>query len=306
MDAPSPTTVIVTGGAGFIGRALISLLSREGYQVIVIDLVDPKIAGIRFVKVDLAKDVPQPELFEGVGAVIHLAGKNIFGRWTKKFKKELYDSRIKSTAHIVSALARVSRKPKVFISASAIGYYGDRGNEILDEESPPGNDFLARLVCDWEHEASMARSLGIRDVSLRTAPVLGRGGILGTLYPFFRYGLGTILGPGTQWFSWIHIEDLVNMYLFALSNKELFGPINASSPNPVPQREFAKRLGQCLKRPVLIQVPRFALRGILGELADSMLASERVSSKKIYSLGFRFRHATVDAALSNILPRFSS
>ncbi|MBI4288231.1 MAG: TIGR01777 family protein [Chloroflexi bacterium] len=291
--------VIVTGGSGFIGQRLTAALLARGHQVTVFDH-HPPIQGAAFVRVDLMGQELPSELFSDVDAVIHLAGKNIFGHWNEEVKKQIYDSRILSTRGLVSSLANLGRRPEAFISASAVGIYGDRGEEDVDESTTPGGDFLAKVCFDWEKEARAAEDYGVRTVQVRTAPVTGPGGLLAKVTPLYKMGLGGPLGSGRQWFPWVHIQDIVNIYVFVLENRDIRGPVNASSPNLVRNREFSRVLARVLRRPHVFRVPRWAVRLAFGELADVVLASQKVHPSVLTQLGYKFAFPDVRKALENV------
>lgn len=292
--------IVVTGGTGFIGQKLVSTLKERDYEVTVIGR-EGREAGV--IKIDLANVEPSPDLFEGVEAVIHLVGAPIFQRWNNKTKQAIYESRILSTRNIVSALAKTKKKPKALISASAIGYYGDRGEEILDESASPGSDFLARVCIDWEQEARAADSLGIRAIQVRTAPVLGKGGILDLIAPLYRSGLGAILGDGKQWFPWIHHADIVGIYLFCLEQTSLNGPVNACSPRSSRFADFARTLAAVLHRPLLLKASPWLLRLVIGELAGAALFSQHTTPKRLIDAGYTFQFPELKEALTSILAK---
>lgn len=294
--------VIITGGAGFIGQNLAKLLKAKGHTVIIWDLKQPEVED-SFEKLDLVRQEPPLQLLEEVDGIIHLLGKNIFGKWTDKTKKAIYDSRIKSTQNLVSALSKLQQKPSVLISASAVGYYGDRGEEKLTEDSLAGNDFLAKVASDWEKEARKAEALGIRTVQIRTALALGEGGLLEKLTPLYKWGLGGPIGSGTQWFPWVHIQDLISIYAFVLENSKAQGPINTAAPQQMRNKDFSKVLGDVLHRPSFMPTPKFGLRLLYGDFADAITASQRVSSAKLQNLGYRFLFPDLKPALQNILTK---
>jgi uncharacterized protein (TIGR01777 family) len=237
-------------------------------------------------------------------AVVHLAGETIAGRWTPEKKKRIYESRVQGTHRLVDAISTLDERPKVLISASAVGYYDDRGDDVLTEDAPPGGGFLSRVCRDWEREAQRAEELGLRVVRLRFGIVLGPGGgALQTMLPLFKLGLGGPLGSGRQWWSWVHRDDVVGLIELALKNEELSGPANATAPNPIRQREFAKTLGRVLKRPAVLPAPAFALKLTLGEFANELLASTRAIPKRAQELGYRFEYAELEGALCQILGR---
>ena len=248
------------------------------------------------------QELPPLQAFEGCDAVINLAGESIAGRWTAPKKQLIRDSRVLGTKNLVNALAQLSSRPKVLISASAIGYYGDRGEETLTEDAAPGSDFLAQVCRDWENEALKAESLGMRVVRLRIGLVLGRGGgTLQALLPLFRVGLGGPLGSGRQWWSWIHRDDLCRLIVQILANESISGPVNATAPQPVRQKEFAQVLGRVLRRPAFLPTPAFALKIALGEFADGILASQRVLPRRAQEMGYRFQFEELEGALREIL-----
>ncbi len=294
--------ICLTGGSGFIGKQLSRSLVMAGDEVFVIGKSQQKInSRINFVKADLLKD-DLSEILIHCDAIIHLAGVNIFKRWTKEFKKLILASRVQTANNIFEQVKKLPKKPKVFVSASAVGYYGDRGEDILTEEEPPGNDFLAKVCFEWEKAAKRFEKLGIRSVSIRTAPVLGKGGgILSKIIPIFKLGLGGNLGNGKQWFPWIHMEDLVSIYIQAVKDERFSGPINAVSPGIVRYQDFARALAKVLKRPYWFHLPPFFLKLIFGELGEALLASQRVVPQRLQDLGFEFKFPEIDKALDDIL-----
>jgi len=291
--------ILLSGGSGFIGGHLCDALLQKGYKVVVLDRRPPKQA-VQFIQIDLTKEKPAKEVFEDAQGLIHLVGKNIFTRWSPKVKKEIYDSRILSTRNLVSVLEKLSQKPKVFVSASAVGYYGDRGEEELTEDSLSGDDFLARLCQDWEKEA---RSAEIRSVQIRTAPVLGSDGFLKNFMPLFKFGLGGVVGNGKQWMPWIHIQDIVGVYVLALENENLRGPIIASSPQQVRFCDFVNTLAKTLHGPAFFKYPIWLMRLIFNDLADTMATSQKIYPKKLVEAGYQFRFPELETALRNILSK---
>jgi uncharacterized protein (TIGR01777 family) len=239
-----------------------------------------------------------------VQAVVSLAGTSVAsGRWTAKRKESIRRSRVDGTRMLVEAMAALpgDRRPRILLSASAVGYYGDRGEELLTEESPPGAGFLADVCRAWEAEARAAERLGVRTVLVRTGVVLGRGGgALERLLPVFRLGLGGRVGSGSQWMSWIHLDDLIELWTFALHRGEMRGPLNAVAPQPVTNADFTATLARVLARPALLPAPAIALRIALGEMADVLLQSQRVSPRAAENLGCSFRHRELGAALVDL------
>ncbi len=305
--------VLITGATGFLGRHLARRLrspggSGRGHELWALardvrraKALVPELERAHFW--DALAGEPPPEAL-GVDAVVHLAGETIAGRWTPEKKRRIYDSRVLGTRHLVEGLARLSadERPKALITASAVGYYGDRGDELLTEDAPPGQSFLAKVCQDWEREAQRAEALGMRVVRLRFGLVLGRdGGALPQMLPLFRWGLGGPLGSGRQWWSWVHVKDAVGLIVFALEDASLEGAVNAVAPEPVRQRDFAKALGRALRRPAVVPTPAWALRLALGEFAGELLASVRAIPQKAQEAGYRFQHPELEGALDDLL-----
>ncbi len=284
----STVNVTITGGSGFLGTRLTQRLLEAKHTVRAISRKSME-AGL--FDDDLAS----------ADAVVHLAGEPVAQRWTETVKKRIHDSRVEGTRHLVSALSRQSQRPRVLVCASAVGYYGSRGDQILTEASSPGADFLARVVVGWEEAAQLAESLGLRVVRLRFGMVLGDGGALARLLPPFRFGLGGKLGSGHQWMAWIHIEDAVNLILFALDYAAVRGAVNATAPHPVTNEEFTGRLAIELHRPAILPIPVFALKMAFGEMSEVLLASQRVLPTVAKSAGFRFQYPDLQTALANVL-----
>lgn len=290
----------IIGGSGFIGTALARSFLADGDEVTVVDVAPPHAEGTAFVRADAAKDVPVAAV-DGADAVLHLAGRNIFARWDAATRRAIMESRVRSTRAVVAAIAAAERKPPVFVCASAVGYYGDRGDENLDEASRPGRDFLSEVCVAWEREADVATALGVRTVRVRTAPVLGAGGMLGVLLPWFRRGLGGPLGSGRQWQPWISIDDIIAAYRFAAATPSIAGPVNACAPDLMRNTEFTAALAHAVRRPALIPIPRFALRLRYGGLADAIMASQKVRPDSLSAAGFRWRFPKLESALSEII-----
>lgn len=296
--------VTLTGATGLIGTRLIPALLEAGHAVHALarkrpDHLPPQ---VRFSAWSAGEAEPPAESLAGAGAVIHLAGEPVAQRWTSEAKKRIRSSRVTGTRHLVNALSTESRRPQVLISASAIGIYGSRGDETLTEKSSPGNDFLARLAVEWEQAAVLAEALGIRVVPLRFGVILASdGGALAKMLPPFRLGLGGRLSSGRQWMSWIHIDDIVNLILFALTTENVRGPINAVAPNPVTNALFTKELAAALHRPAMLPVPKLALQLLLGEMTAIVLASQRVVPEAATAMGFQFHFPQLAAALHDLL-----
>jgi uncharacterized protein (TIGR01777 family) len=245
---------------------------------------------------------PPVESLAGVDAVIHLAGETVNQRWTPSAKRRIRDSRVIGTTRLIEAIGSLESKPSVLVCASATGIYGDRGEETLTETSPPGGGFLAEVCVEWEAAAAAAAAFGIRVACLRFAMVLGKeGGALAQMRLPFEWGLGARIATGSQWMSWIHADDAVSLILRALADDRVTGAINAAAPNPVTNTEFTAALAAVLRRPALFRVPEGVLRLIYGEMAEIVLASQRVEPKAAREAGFEFRHPQLRGALQNLL-----
>ena len=299
--------ILVTGSSGLVGTALCKSLRADGHTVLRLTRSgSAQQPGL--LKEEIRWEPPTGSLdlaaMEGSDALVHLAGASIAqGRWTPARKETLRSSRVDTTRHLVGGIAKLQRKPRIFVCASAIGYYGDRGDETLTESSAPANDFLARLCCEWESAANEAERLGVRTVMLRLGIILDahRGALPRMLLPF-RLGVGGRLGSGRQWMSWISLEDAIRIIRFAIEKDSLRGPVNAISPNPVTNAEFTRALARVLHRPALLPAPRFALRLALGEMADALLfSSQRVTPQRLLALNYGFLHSNLEGALQSIL-----
>jgi uncharacterized protein (TIGR01777 family) len=297
--------VIVTGGTGFIGPKLCERLVSRGHDVIALtrdasrsrDHVHPRVRVVSW-----AEGAAWEGFVDGAGALVNLAGETIAQRWTKGAKDRILASRTTAAARLKAAAEKASQRPEVLVNASAVGYYGPHGDEILDENAPAGDDFLARVCVAWEDAARTLEPLGLRVVTLRNGLVLGSGGgALAKMLPPFRAFGGGPLGTGTQWMSWIHEQDLVDLYVFAAENAALRGPVNATAPNPVTMRDFATALGRALHRPSFVKVPPAALELALGEMATVVLDGQRVVPAKALALGFTFRFTDALAALKDVV-----
>jgi uncharacterized protein (TIGR01777 family) len=295
--------VLVSGAGGLIGRNLVPALTAGGHQVVRL------IRGRR--SVPTADVIWSPELgqldpagLEGIDGVIHLAGEPILGRWTPARRTRIRDSRVDGTALLARTIAGLKRKPRVLVCASASGYYGDRGDDLLTEESAPGTGFLADVCRAWEAAAAPARAAGLRVVHVRTGLALARGGgLLGTILLPFRLGVGGPIGRGARFWSWIAIDDLVDVFRFALESHSLAGAVNGAAPHPVTNARFARTLGRVLSRPAFIPVPPAALRLVFGRDAadEAMLASARLVPARLLAAGFRFRFPELEGALRHEL-----
>ena len=299
--------IIVTGGTGLIGSKLVLRLLERGEDVTVFtrnaESAKRKVNATEFVEWNPMNISSWIGHINGKDAIINLAGENIMKkRWDENHKKQIVQSRLITTRALVNAMHHVNERPSVFISASAIGYYGFTGDATLTEESGPGKDFLAILTQKWEREAIDAEYLGIRRVSLRIGIVLAKeGGALARMLIPFKLFAGGPLGTGEQWFSWIHIDDLVNLFLFALDNENVRGSFNATAPNPVRMKEFAGALGKVLHRPALFRFPSFLLKMVLGEGAEYLTNGSKVLPVKTQAAGFKFRFEKVENALYDLL-----
>jgi uncharacterized protein (TIGR01777 family) len=295
--------VAITGSSGLIGTGLRQRLTAAGHEVVRVQRGELGSAPMVWKP---AEGWIQDGALEGCDAVVHLSGVSIGDkRWTAKRKHALRSSRIDSTRLLVDHLGTLTHKPKVFVCASAVGLYGDRGDEVLTEDSPPGEGFLAELVQEWEREARRAEELGIRVVSIRTAPVQTRkGGSLPRILTPFKFGVGGRLGSGHQWMPWIELGDHVRAVEWVLTHEELSGPVNLAAPDAVTNREFTKALGRQLHRPTIFPVPGFVLRLVFGQLGKELLQfSQRVKPAKLLESGFRFEHPEIDEALATALGR---
>lgn len=296
--------VLISGSSGLIGSALRRSLV-DGRHTVVRLVRGPASGDATTVSWDPERQTIDRSGLEGCDAVVHLAGEPLLGRWTADKKRRIADSRVRGTKLIAEALASLTRRPGVLVCASAAGYYGNRGDEMLTEESTPGRGFLAEVVRAWESAADPARQVGIRVVHVRTGLVLARGGgLLKILLLPFQLGLGGPIGSGRSYWSWIALEDLIAAYRFAIARESISGAINAAAPNPVTNREFARTLGAVLGRPAVLPVPPVALRFVFGrEAADDMLAGFRLQPTRLQAAGFRFQFPDLEPALRHELGR---
>lgn len=297
--------ILVTGATGFVGTALVEALLSGGHAVVGTGTSARHPAsgrpGFDYLTADTTEAGEWMDAVAGADAIVNLAGRTIFKRWSKAYKEQIYASRVFTTRHIVAALP--AGRPVVLCSASAAGYYGDRGDERLTETAAPGGDFLAQVCVDWEAAAFAAREKGARVATLRLGVVLGRGGgALVKMVPAFRMFGGGPLGGGRQWFPWIHLADLTAAIVHILTTPGLDGPLNFCAPGSVRQAAFAQALGRALKRPAWLPVPAVALRLLLGELGGALLGSQRSVPERLLVNGFAFAHPDIAGALADLLP----
>jgi uncharacterized protein (TIGR01777 family) len=294
--------ILISGASGPIGAALVPTLKTNGWAVVC--LVRGSATGADQIRWDPAQPL-SPELVSGFDAVVHLAGETIVGRWTDAKKRRILDSRKQGTGHLAEAVAKASQRPKVFISASAVGYYGDRGDEVLREDSGSGAGFAAEICRQWEASARPAAQAGIRTVQMRFGLVIsGVGGALPKMLPPFRMGLGGRLGSGRQWWSWVSVDDVAGAILQVLSHEKLEGAVNTVAPSPVTNAEFTKTLASVIKRPAIFPMPAPVVRVIFGEMGRELfLYSQRVEPVKLVASGYQFRHPDLREALEAILEK---
>lgn len=299
--------VTVTGATGLIGSRLVGALTRRGDQVTVLSR-DPERAvarlgdGVGAIAWDPLAGPAPAEAFAGVDGVIHLAGEPVAQRWSAAAKERIATSRRTGTANLVAGLRAVDPRPGVLVSASAVGYYGPHGDEQVDEQTPPGSDFLAQVCVDWEREAQAAAGLGVRVAIVRTGVVLDpHGGALEKMLPPFKAGVGGPVAGGGQWMPWIHVDDLVGLYLAALDGPQWSGPFDGTAPDPATNRDFSKALGRALRRPAAAPVPRLALKLLYGEMEQIVTTGQRAVPRRALELGYAFEHPQLDEALRSAL-----
>ncbi len=295
--------ILVTGASGLIGGTLVPFLTTGGHEVVRLTRGRKRPGTATW---DPVKGTIDRAALEGLDAVVHLAGENIAGgRWTAGKKARIHDSRVNGTLLLCNTLAALEKPPTVLVAASAIGFYGDRGRDIVDEDSAPGGGFLADVCKEWEAATAPASARGIRVVNMRFGVVLsGKGGALATMLPPFKVGLGGPVGGGAQYVSWIAVDDTADAILFALTTPALSGPVNAVAPNPIPNAELATTLGKVLSRPAIVPLPAFAVRLLLGEMGDELLlSSTRAEPHRLSAAGFEFRFAQLEPALRHVLGR---
>jgi uncharacterized protein (TIGR01777 family) len=297
--------ILITGATGLIGRAICRRLADEAHQLVVLSR-RPEGAGIEGAKVfrwEPALGPPESGVWEGVDAVIHLAGEPVAAsRWTDEQKRRIRDSRVIGTRHLLEGIKEATDRPKILVSGSAVGFYGNRGDEHLDERSAPGQGFLPDVCRQWESEALRGQAMGVRVVLVRTGVVLStNGGALEKMLLPFKLGLGGRIGDGRQWFPWIHIDDIAGIFCHALFSAGLSGPVNGVAPGIVSNGEFTDALAAALRRPVIFSVPEFVLKIVMGEMAEVVLHSQRVIPRVAIDSGYRFRFQMLRPALRSLL-----
>lgn len=298
--------VLVTGATGTIGRAICERLAAEGHSIVVLSRRPENarvVPGAQAFRWDAEREVPPVEAWAGVDAVVHLAGEPVAGaRWTDEQKRRIRDSRVLGTRHLIDGMKALANPPRVLVSASAVGYYGNRGDAQLDESSAPGEGYLVDVCREWERQSERAREFGVRVVLLRIGVVLSKtGGALEKMLLPFKLGLGGRLGSGRQWFPWIHLDDIVGIVQHALATPEAQGPLNGAAPGIVTNEEFTRQFAAALHRPVFFPVPEFALRLMMGEMAAVVLASQRVLPKATIAAGYQFKFPDLTPALVDVL-----
>ncbi|MFW6124106.1 MAG: TIGR01777 family oxidoreductase [Acidobacteriota bacterium] len=298
--------ILISGGTGFVGRHISSRLIQDNHKCTVLTRRPKKSKeapkGISFLQADPTQKGDWQKEIQNHDAVINLAGASIFKRWTQEHKKDILESRVKTTQNIVEGISSEPKNPFTLYSASAVGYYGFRRDEKLNESSPPGDDFLARVTQDWEKEALKAEKKEARVVITRFGIVLGeKGGALGQMIPLFKKFIGGPIGNGKQWFSWIHMKDLSEVFAFLIDHPKISGPVNVCSPHPVRNKELAKSLGKVLKRPSFVPSPGFLVRMVLGEFGSVVLKGQRVIPEKLLINDFRFHYSDINEAFKDIV-----
>ncbi len=299
--------LVVAGGTGFIGSALCVRLMDLGHSLTILSRKrspGPILSNKDWITWQPGSPGPWEEAIDGVDGVINLAGEPIARRWSQSVKEEIRASRVNTTRDLVTAIGKAKARPKFLLNSSAVGYYGPRGDEPITEDAGPGSDFLSRVCVVWEEEAKRAEAFGVRVILLRTGVVLGKGGgALVKMVPPFKLFIGGPLGTGTQWMSWIQMEDEIGLMVHLIQNSEVMGPINATAPGQVTMKEFCQTLGKVLRRPSWAPVPSFALRVLMGEMADMLLTGQRVLPGKSQDSGYAFKYPNLLEALKASLAR---
>ena len=298
--------ILITGGTGFVGTQLTSRLIQDGNEVTVLTRSrkgpEKGPAEISYLQGDPTQKGPWQEAIKNQDAVINLAGASIFTKWTEKHKKAIRESRVNTTRNIVEGIPSRPERPLTLFSTSAVGYYGFCGDDELTEKSPHGEDFLARIAVEWEGEALKAKDKDARVVITRFGIVMGeKGGALSQMIPLFKKYVGGPIGSGKQWFSWVHLRDLAEAFIFLMKHSEISGPVNVCSPNPVRNKDLAKALGRALHRPSFIPAPGFMVKWVLGEFGSVILEGQRVIPRRLLESGFVFQYPDIEKALKSIV-----
>lgn len=294
--------IIIIGGSGFIGTKLSKELLQRGNSVVSVDLVAPKISGVAFVQGSYESKAPESHLLQSPDVVINLAGRSIMGPWNQQHKTAIYNSRIITTRNLVSSFKNKNFCPKTFIQVSATGLYGSCGEETLSEGSISAkNTYLSKVAFDWETEGSRAKKYGSRVVIVRQGNILGESGLLSALKPFYSKGLGGPVGTGDNWFPWMHIDDLVNLYIAVIKNESFEGVVNAVAPEVVRYKEFSAQYAQVLKKPHFLRIPKFIFRLKYKGFTEEITASQKVVSLRMWELGNTMKFKTLQSALNAIL-----
>ena len=290
--------IVITGGAGFVGTKLAEALLARGYSVHVLDRGEPRIkhSALAYTVCDTTQSVPA-DVLDGAYGVINLAGKTIGEHWTKQVKQDIRNSRIQTTHNLVDAISATRLPPTVLVSASAVGYYGNTGEKYVDELSPAGGDFLATVARDWETEVRRAEVFGVRVAHIRTAHVIGAGGLVASLAKVFKKHLGGYFGSGRQYMPWVSIDDIVNIYIFLLEHPSASGPYNTGAGAPLSQKSFMRTFARARGYWPVWWIPAFTARLVLGEFAESLLTGQRVSSDKLRKLGYVFKYEKLEEVL---------
>ena len=294
--------ILITGASGLVGTELQKSFAANGYDLLLASRKEP--TDEQHIQWSIEDGFTAPDKLEGIDVVVHLAGENVSGlRWTDDKKKAIHDSRVLGTRNVVDAISKLKNKPKTFVAASAIGFYGERGDEEVTESSSAGDNFLAGVCKEWEAESRRAEDAGIRTVLLRTGIVLSKdGGALSSMLLPFKLGVGGVVGSGKQWMSWISMDDEIAVINYVIDNENIRGAVNAVSPNPVTNHDFTKTLGEVLYRPTILPLPEFAVSMVFGEMGDALLlASTKVLPKRLEDAGFEFKYPEFKAALEHAL-----
>lgn len=290
--------IIVTGGSGFLGSEIAARLKARGYFVVILDITPPRDSTLNFVKVNLSESIPKDELLKNPKAVINLAGAPIFGKWNKEKKKSIYDSRILGTRNLVSLFEDVEFRPKFFVSASAVGFYGEQGENEITINTEKGKGFLSDVCLDWEKEVLKAKNLNIKTTIIRNGLILGKAGLIKVLRPYYKWGIGGPIGNGKQWMPWIHIEDCAELYIKAALGELNQIIINAVAPEKIQNKLFSKTFAKILHRPHFLFIPIFALRIMYGGFANEIAVSQKIKTE-IDS--FDFKYKKIEEALKDII-----